>query len=106
MFSSVESRAPFLDERVAEFARGLPDELLIRRNGIKLKNKYILRKLLSRHINLKISKAPKRGFDVPMADWLRGPLRDMCFSNIEQLIERNIIEDNDKSIKSYLNDHI
>ena len=106
MFSSIESRAPFLDERIFNYARRLPDKFLIRREGINLTSKYILRKLLSRYINLKISKAPKRGFDVPMSEWLRGPLKDMCFANIEQLISRNIIQDNQKNIENILKEHI
>lgn len=71
MAVSLESRAPFLDFRVMEFALQLPTELKIR-NG---KSKYILRRLLNRYVPTALTERPKMGFGVPLGAWLNGELR-------------------------------
>ncbi|HXV27937.1 MAG TPA: asparagine synthase (glutamine-hydrolyzing) [bacterium] len=68
---SLESRAPFLDHRVVEFAWQVPLTMKIR-NG---KGKWILRKLLHRYVPQNLVERPKAGFEVPVTEWLRGPLR-------------------------------
>jgi asparagine synthase (glutamine-hydrolysing) len=71
MSVSLESRAPFLDTRVAEFAWRLPmSAKLSDRQG-----KPILRELLRRYLPTSAVDRRKMGFAVPMASWLRGPLR-------------------------------
>jgi asparagine synthase (glutamine-hydrolysing) len=72
MANSLESRAPFLDHRVVELALGLPSRFLVR-DG---QGKWILRQLLNRSVPLKLVDRPKTGFGIPLAEWLRGPLRD------------------------------
>ena len=71
MAVSLEVRAPLLDHRVAEFALGLPTHLK-RRGGT---TKWILRQLLYKRVPRELIDRPKLGFGVPLADWLRGPLR-------------------------------
>jgi asparagine synthase (glutamine-hydrolysing) len=71
MACGLELRSPFLDRAVVEFAVALP-------SSIKLaggQGKHLLQVLLARHLPPALFDRPKRGFNVPLAAWLRGPLR-------------------------------
>jgi asparagine synthase (glutamine-hydrolysing) len=72
MGMSLETRTPFLDHRVVEFAARLPLSLKVR-NG---QSKWLLRQVLYQYVPPELIERPKRGFSVPMASWLRSPLRD------------------------------
>lgn len=72
MAVSLETRMPFLDHRVIEFAWSLPIDLKIR-NG---KNKWILREVLNRHVPPALFERPKMGFGIPIDQLLRGPLKE------------------------------
>ena len=71
MAVSLEAREPFLDHRLAALAAALPIHWKIR-NG---QGKYILRRILARHLRTKHFNRPKQGFSAPIDRWLRGALR-------------------------------
>lgn len=75
MAVSLETRTPLLDHRVIEFALGLPIERKLRLEQGRLRGKWPLRALLSRHVPDAIIDRPKQGFSAPIGPWLRGELK-------------------------------
>jgi asparagine synthase (glutamine-hydrolysing) len=84
MAHSLEARSPFLDHELMEFAASLPPALKVRRG----KKKALLRDALRGWLPDSILDAPKRGFSVPMADWLRGELKGYA---TETLLDRTAV---------------
>jgi asparagine synthase (glutamine-hydrolysing) len=72
MAVSLETRIPLLDHRLVELATRLPLSFHLR-DG---KGKWILRRVLARHLPESMFEGPKMGFSVPLDAWLRGELRD------------------------------
>jgi asparagine synthase (glutamine-hydrolysing) len=69
---SLETRVPLLDHRLIEFSWRLPMHQKIRGHS----SKWLLRQVLYKHVPKALIERPKQGFGVPLADWLRGPLRE------------------------------
>ncbi len=72
MAVSLETRAPFLDHRVAELAWSLPISMKIRAGS----GKQVLRNVLYRYVPPALIDRPKMGFAIPLDQWLRTELRD------------------------------
>jgi asparagine synthase (glutamine-hydrolysing) len=79
MAFSLESREPLLDQDLVEWAMKLPLKWKLRGD----QNKYLLRKLAYRYIPRQLLDRSKRGFEVPIADWLRGPLRSWASAELK-----------------------
>jgi asparagine synthase (glutamine-hydrolysing) len=71
MAFSLEARCPMTDFRIVEWAMRLPLQLKVR-DGV---TKYLLKKVLEKYLPAQCIYRPKMGFSVPLAAWLRGPLR-------------------------------
>ncbi len=76
MWVSLESRAPLLDHHVARFAWTLPMEWRLGPDGASTSGKWILRRLVDRHVPPEIMNRPKQGFVPPIEQWLRSELAD------------------------------
>ena len=99
---SLETRAPFLDYRLAELAWKIPLNMKIRDN----KGKWILRQILDQHVPKKLIDRPKTGFGILIGEWICGPLREWA----EVLLDRKCLEDqgylNVDLVHEYWNEHL
>ena len=89
MSASLETRVPFLNKKVIEFAWQLPLSLKLK-DG---KGKWIVRQILNKYVPEKLTERPKMGFGIPIGYWLRGPLRDWAedLINEKKLREENLL---------------
>ena len=85
MYNSLETRAPFLDYRLVDFANSLPSSFKLK----WFKSKYIFKKAMENKLPDRIIHRKKKGFGIPLAGWLRGELRDYMFKSLS---ENNINE--------------
>jgi asparagine synthase (glutamine-hydrolysing) len=90
MAVSLETRAPFLDPRVGQFAASIPvDYKLHGRKG-----KYILKQAVKDLIPREILSRPKKGFGIPIAEWLKGRLNPLLHDVLspQRLNEQGIFD--------------
>jgi asparagine synthase (glutamine-hydrolysing) len=78
MAHSLEVRPPFLDHRIVEFARSLPENLKIR----GFRQKFILKELMRGKLPDVVLDRKKSGFDIPTHEWFRGPLRTLLMDTL------------------------
>lgn len=98
----LETRLPFLDHRVVEYAINLPLRFKFR-NGV---GKHILRQLLSKYLPVGLFERPKMGFNVPIGIWLRGPLREWAESLLDEARLKNEGFFHQRTIRSTWEQHI
>lgn len=90
MANSLETRIPLLNHKLVEFAAQIPVEYLT--DGVT--GKHMLRDILYRHVPKALIERPKMGFAVPVAEWLRGPMRDWSgdLLNRDRLVAQGYLE--------------
>jgi asparagine synthase (glutamine-hydrolysing) len=86
MANSLETRVPFLDHRIIEFAWSIPLEHKLKGNM----GKHVLREVLYKYVPKELIERPKMGFGIPIDTWLRGPLREWAEDLLD---ERTLHED-------------
>jgi asparagine synthase (glutamine-hydrolysing) len=85
MATSLETRAPFLNHKLLEYAWQIPQPLKLK----KTQSKWILRQILYKYIPKKLVERPKVGFGVPIDSWLRGPLKDWAQALLDKTKLKN-----------------
>ncbi len=78
MAHGLEVRPPLLDHELLELAAGIPSRWKVRRG----KTKWLFRQLCRRRLPADLVDRPKQGFDLPIDEWLRGPLRPHFISAV------------------------
>lgn len=102
MAVSLEARVPLLDHHVVEYAWQLPESMKLQGKT----GKWLLRKVLAERVPRDLWDRPKKGFSVPVADWLRGELRDWTMDLLEpsKLASAGLLDPD--AVTSLLNDHL
>ena len=80
MAVSLETRVPFLDRAIMDFAWRLPLAMKVRQG----RRKWVLREVLHRYVPPAMVDRPKQGFSIPLMKWLTGPLRDWAESLLDE----------------------
>lgn len=90
MAVALEARAPLMDYKLAEYSWRLPHHLKVRGG----QGKWLLRQILKTHVPETLYNRPKMGFSVPLAEWLRGPLKEWAddLLNHETLKKQGLLE--------------
>ncbi|HYZ26484.1 MAG TPA: asparagine synthase (glutamine-hydrolyzing) [Geminicoccaceae bacterium] len=102
MAVSLEARVPLLDHRLVEFALQLPLEAKLQAG----RGKWLLRQLFTRYLPAELAERPKQGFAIPLADWLRGPLRDWAEALLD---DRRLVDEgflNARTVRRKWQEHL
>ena len=102
MYSSLETRTPFLDKELVENSINLNQIDFINKN----ESKVILKKILKKYIPGNLYERPKKGFGIPIGKWIREDMKDWSKS----LLSKNSLDNhgyfNSKLINQILDDHL
>ncbi len=101
MAVSLEVRAPFLDPRIAQFAAQIPLDFKLRGN----KGKYILKKAVEPLLPKNILHRPKKGFGIPIAEWLKGRLNPLMHELLDPARLKHQGLFNDKFVQKLIKEH-
>jgi asparagine synthase (glutamine-hydrolysing) len=102
MLSSIETRTPFLNKEIMDFANALPAEYKVRLG----KTKIILREMLRRRLPSKIFSLKKQGFTPPLAWYLKGPLKEFMQNTLSEENIQCVGILNPKEVTKIMMDHI
>lgn len=101
MAVSLEVRAPFLDPRVAQFAASLPIEYKLKGK----QSKYILKKAVEPLLPKNILHRPKKGFGIPIAEWLKGRLNPLMHELLDSKRLKNQGLFDEKFVQKLIKEH-
>ena len=101
MANSLEVRVPFLNRKIVDFICRLP--LNLKLHG--LTSKYLLKKSMVNYLPGEVINRPKKGFNMPVAQWINGQLREMVWDTLspDMLKKHNLFNAN--YVQSLLEDH-
>lgn len=90
MKHSIEARVPFLDNDLAAFALNLDDKLKIKSGN----SKYLLKKVLFKHLDQSLFDRPKSGFSIPLVRWLKSDLKYLVekYLSDEMILKANLVD--------------
>jgi asparagine synthase (glutamine-hydrolysing) len=102
MANSLEVRCPLLDHELAELAATIPHAWKMR-NGV---GKYCFTEAMKQRLPDVVWNRPKRGFSVPIREWLRGPLREMLYDHVlgPRFLERGFVSR--EFLKTLIQEHM
>jgi asparagine synthase (glutamine-hydrolysing) len=84
MYVALEARSPFLDTDLWEYASTLPADTRLHRGRLKA----ILRELARRNISERVARGSKRGFTIPVEQWIAG----RWYQEVRRLFEDSVLE--------------
>lgn len=95
MAYSIEAREPYLDINLIRIAVNLPDELKIKNNT----QKWILKEILKRYLPEDLFNRPKKGFSIPLSNWLKNPFKNLVeeillygiTNDLKEILDTNVI---------------
>jgi asparagine synthase (glutamine-hydrolysing) len=101
MAVSLETRAPFLDPRIGQFAASLPLNYKLRGS----KGKYILKRSVEDLLPVSVLTRSKKGFGIPIAEWLKGRLNSLMHDllDTQRLKEQGLFEP--EYVNKLMSDH-
>lgn len=88
MGASIEARVPFLSHEIVDYSLGIDEALLIKGHT----QKYLLKRLAERYMPMASIYRRKIGFDLPLRDWLRGPLASLVGDLIETSWQGDLVD--------------
>src|SRR5438034_9111957 len=102
MMASLEGRVPLLNNDFVAYATSLPLDMKL--NG--LRTKFLLKRALRGILPDHILDRPKKGFGIPVADWLRGPLKEQMLSALspDRLAAHGLFEP--AAVNQLVDDHL
>lgn len=101
MMNSLEVRAPFLDTRVVDLANHMPTDFKLNR----LTRKFILKKLMEGKLPNDIIYRKKKGFGMPIGEWIKYDLKDTIESHLSEASVNRMGLFNYQYIRNMLDDH-
>ena len=99
---SLETRVPLLNHRVIEYASSIPFSYKVNKSN----SKWIMKRLLKKYIPDYDLNRAKAGFNLPIDEWLRGPLRDITHDMLEKNKIHNEGYFDSNIVNNIMNEHM